>query len=128
MRYPLPAKWRIRPEVGGSFRSDGDTFWATVDRGKDDTSKWSIRLKGVRAPEFGELGYAETRAFILGWLAENVDGSDWPYELETFQTPVSDKILMTITRFVGVVRAANGRILNDDVQAFVNANGYPGGY
>lgn len=125
MRYPTPARWRIRPLIG----HDGDTVVALVDRGGEqkDTSTWSIRLKGVHAPELRQTGGPECQRFVEDWLARHGDGSAWPLIVETFRTPRSDVDVTTLSRIVGVITAADGAVLNDEVQAFVTANGYPGG-
>lgn len=120
----MPALWRIRPLAVW----DGDTLnEVLVDRGSDDFSTWSIRLQDVWAPERYQVGGRECRDFVLGWLTDHHDGSAWPFQLETFRTPVSDKDLTTFSRYVGVVTAADGSVLNEAVTAFVNAQGYGGG-
>lgn len=123
MRYPTPARWRIRP----LYAHDGDTIFAQVDRGDDDQSVWAIRLKDVFAPELSQPGGVECQRFVQDWLARNGDGDDWPFALETFRTPRSDVDIKTLSRQVGVVTSAHGTSLNSDVQAFINANGYGGG-
>lgn len=123
MRYPTPALWR----ASVVDTHDGDTVRLLVDRGADDESQWWVRLKGVFAPELTQTGGPETRAFVVQWLQDNGDGTPWPYLLETFRTPRSDVDVTTLSRLVGVVTAANGKSLNADVQAFVTAQGYPGG-
>ena len=123
MRYPTPARWRIRP----TETHDGDTIAAVVDRGDDDLSVWWVRLKGVFAPELSQPGGPECRAFVMAWLADHGDGTDWPLMLETFRTPRSDVDVKTLSRQVGVVTAADGANLNTDVQAFITAQGYGGG-
>lgn len=131
MRFPL-----YGPHGGAPYRiqvletHDGDTeSRCRVDLGGDHESAeiWSIRLRDVWAPELDQRGGPECRAFVERWAVENSDGSDWPLMLETFRTPRSDKPTMTLSRFVGVIWAANGRVLNDDVAAFIAANGYPRG-
>lgn len=123
MRYPTPAHWRIRV----LSVHDGDTPVALVDRGHEETATWAIRLKDVFAPELKQLGGPETRAYVQAWILAHGDGSDWPLLLETFRTPRSDVDTETLGRFVGVIEAADGAILNEDVQAFVTERGYPGG-
>ena len=123
MRYPTPALWRVKVLEA----HDGDTVTALVDRGHDDQSTWAIRLKDVYAPELSQAGGVETRDFVLGWLADNGDGTDWPYRLETFRTPRSDVDVTTLSRYVGVVTSSSGASLNADVQAFVTGHGYGGG-
>ena len=123
MKYPTPARWRIKPlEL-----HDGDTLRALVDRGLDDQSTVAIRLKDVYAPELYQAGGRETRDYVLGWLTDHGDGTDWPLALETFRTPRSDVDVTTLSRHVGVVTDAAGASLNADVQAFVRSNGYSGG-
>jgi hypothetical protein len=126
VRYPTPSRWRIKVlEV-----HDGDTTpRSLVDRGgpDEDTSTWSIRFKDVFAPELSQPGGPECRQFVIDWFAKHDDGTEWPFLLETFRTPKSDRMLTTLSRIVGVYTAADGACLNDDVAAFIKANGYPGG-
>ena len=123
MRYPTPARWRVR--LLGVH--DGDTILVQVDRGDDDQSVWSIRLKDVFAPELSQTGGPECRAFVAKWLDAEADGTDWPFILETFRTTRSDVTVSTLGRLVGVVTAASGACLNADVQAFITTSGFPGG-
>jgi hypothetical protein len=123
MKYPVPALWRIRPVSV----HDGDTIHAIVDRGISETALWAIRLKDTFAPELSQPGGPECRAFAQAWVSVNGDGSDWPLLLETFRTPLSDTEVVTLSRYVGRVTAANGKCLNDDVEAFIKAQGYGGG-
>lgn len=123
MRYPVPALWRVKVlDV-----HDGDTIKVTMDRGMDDATTISVRLKDAFAPELSQAGGRESRDYVLGWLRDNTDGTDWPFLLETFRTPRSDVEVVTLSRYVGVLRSATGRSLNADVQAFVTASGYGGG-
>lgn len=123
MRYPTPARWRIRP----TYAHDGDTLFALVDRGDDDQSVWAVRLKDVFAPELAQPGGVACRDFVTEWLFRNTDGSEWPFQLETFRTPRSDVDLKTLGRQLSVVTAAFGANLNAAVQAFVTERGYGGG-
>jgi hypothetical protein len=123
VRYPTPALWRVKVlEV-----HDGDTVHLLVDRGDEDDSRWWTRLKDVFAPELAQTGGPECRGFVTAWVAQHGDGTDWPFLLETFRTPRSDVDLLTLSRHVGRITAADGACLNDDVAAFIKANGYPGG-
>lgn len=123
MRYPTPALWRAKVlEV-----HDGDTVRVLVDRGTEDTSRWWVRLQDTFAPELSQTGGPECRGFAAAWVAQHGDGTDWPFLLETFRTPRSDTEVVTLSRYVGRVTAADRACLNDDVAAFVKANGYPGG-
>ena len=131
MRYPTPgpnggAPWRVRPLSG---IHDGDTMRVYVDKGgiNETRETWDIRLKGVFAPELSQPGGPECRDFVIQWVAAHGDGTDWPLGLETFQTPRSDKPVTTLSRYVGVITAADGACLNADVVAFIQANGYGGG-
>lgn len=125
MRYPTPALQRIKP-LGNH---DGDTVKVLVDRGGPNEAReiWDIRLKNVFAPEIGQPGSQECKAFVANWLATFIDGSDWPYMLETFRTPKSDALDMTFNRFVGIITSSTGENLNIDVQAFITTNGWGGG-
>lgn len=120
MRYPVPALWRCRVvEV-----HDGDTIIVDVDRGIEETSRWHVRLKDVWAPELRDAGGQECRTFAMAWVVQHGDGSDWPLVLETFRTPRSDDELMTLGRYLGVLRDAGGSSLNLAMQGFVLEHGY----
>lgn len=106
---------------------DGDTISVQLDRGMDDQSVRSIRLKDVFAPELYADGGLECRLFVMDWLTEHSDGSTWPFMLETFRTPRSDVDVTTLSRFVGMIQSHDGRWLNGDVQDFITKKGYSGG-
>lgn len=128
MRYPTPALWRV--DVEAISVHDGDTLvHVIVDRGgiQETTERWDIRLKDVFAPELSQPGGRETRAFVEEWMTAHHDTSLWPFQLETFRTPRSDKDITTFGRYVGTIRAADGSELNAAVQEFVTTHGYPGG-
>lgn len=123
MRYPTPALWR----VAVIETHDGDTVRLGVDRGIEESATWNVRLKGVFAPELTQPGGPECRSVVMAWLTNHSDGSAWPFLLETFRTPRSDTEVMTLSRYVGRITAADGSCLNDVVQAFIAAQGYGGG-
>lgn len=123
MKYPTPSLWRVSVEDV----HDGDTIHVLIDRGFDDMSKISIRLKDVWAPELADEGGTETRNFVLGWLYDHHDETDWPFLVETFRTPRSDVEVMTFNRYVAKVMAADGSVLNLQINDFVNLNDYDGG-
>lgn len=125
MRYPLPARWRITPDLSEPF--DGDSFWAWVDRGDDDRSLWHVRLRDVFAPDHGDAGYLETGTYLKDWLTGHLDGTEWPYLLETFRTPRSDADVKTLSRWVGIVTDAHGNSLNRDVASWISFMEYPHG-
>lgn len=123
MRHPAPALWRCKVlEV-----HDADTIKVLVDRGMDDQSVRWIRLLSTFAPELSQVGGPESRAFAAEWVAQHGDGTDWPFLLTTYRTPRSDADVTTLSRYVGTITAASGASLNADVQAYVTAQGYPGG-
>lgn len=125
MKYPTPALQRIKP----INVHDGDNVKVIVDRGGPNETReiWDIRLKDVFAPEIGQPGSQECKLFVQNWLATHVDGSDWPYILETFRTPKSDQLDMTFKRFVGVIIDKDMFTLNAAIQKFITDNGYGGG-
>lgn len=123
MRYPTPALWRCKvTEV-----HDGDTVKVLIDRGMDDESVRWIRLLETFAPELRQTGGPESRGFTTAWVASHGDGSDWPFMLTTYRTPLSDTDVTTFSRYVGTITAAGGANLNTDVEAYVKAQGYSGG-
>ena len=119
----MPALWRCRVvDV-----HDGDTVTVIVDRGVDETAQWDVRLKDVWAPELRQDGGRECRDHALGWIRDHGDGTDWPLLLETFRTVRSDREVMTLGRYVGVVKDAGGSSLNVAITGFVVEHGYDGG-
>lgn len=125
MKYPLPAYWRIAPVLNEPY--DGDSFWAEVDRGDDDSSLWHVRLKDVFAPESKDPSGVECASVLVAWLVDHADGSRWPFRLETFRTPRSDTDVKTFARWVGIVTDAEGRSLNSHLFATIEANGWSHG-
>ena len=128
MRYPTPgphggAPWRVM--IVGVH--DGDTVQVWVDRGDEDESLWWVRLKDVHAPELSQNGGTDCRDYVQTWFAAHTDRTDWPFLLETFRTPKSDADVLTLSRHVGIISAADGNVLNVDVEAYARAHGYPGG-
>lgn len=123
MKFPTPHLERMQ------VRSvhDGDTLVAYVDRARDQYEILEVRLRGVYAPELSQPGGWECQAHAVAWLADHHDGSEWPFLLETFRTPKSDKDSTTLSRYVGEVRAADGTILNAAMQVYIVAQGYDGG-
>lgn len=123
MKYPVPARWRCAIiDV-----HDGDTIRVEIDRGMDDESIRWIRLRDVFAPELSQLGGVECRTFVETWIRAHTDNTVWPFMLETFRTPRSDIDVVTLSRFVGMITAADGSNLNTDVQAYIKVQGYGGG-
>lgn len=111
---------------------DGDTIWLQIDRGFRDHSIRDLRLYGVFAPELKQLpGGPDTRDYVTGWLrAASADFPDktWPLQVDTIRISSDDHEATTLERYLAIVwNADHTKCLNDDVRAYVKANGYPGG-
>ncbi len=103
---------------------DGDTVVVVLDQGFGDTKKLALRLKGTWAPEDGEPGCFETYCFVLDWTDSE---AEWPFIVTTHRVRADTHEVTTLGRYVGTITRADGRCLNDDVNAFVALNGYGGG-
>jgi endonuclease YncB( thermonuclease family) len=108
---------------------DGDTITVTLDQGFGDLKEaMHIRLLGVYAPELTQTGGPETRQFVVDWLAANTLPVRFPVVVTTARGPKSDREITTLERYVAVVESLDhSHNLNVDVQAFITAQGYPGG-
>ncbi|QMP84494.1 nuclease-like protein [Streptomyces phage Endor1] len=104
---------------------DGDTLKVQLDQGFGDTKTIDLRLYETWAPEKKELGGAETRAFVEGWLNEaDPDGDEWPLVVTTIRVKANTHEVSTLGRYVGLVEDIEGRCLNDDINDFVAQKGY----
>ena len=109
---------------------DGDTITATLDQGFGDLKEdMHVRLLGVYAPELKQPGGPETRQFVVDWLARYaMVPLRFPFVVTTARGPRSDQEITTFERYVAVVESLDrSHNLNMDVQAFITAQGYPGG-
>lgn len=109
---------------------DGDTIWLQLDRGFRDHSIRDLRLYGVYAPELSQPGGAETRAFVLRWLNERraLLAAGWPLAVDTLRVRDNSHEQQTLARYLAIVWSADrSACLNDDITAFVVAQGYSGG-
>jgi len=119
--------WDYRAQVQSVH--DGDTLTVTIDRGFSLLSyDMAIRLQDVFAPELKQTGGPETRQFVVDWINARL-GAKWPFVLVTTRLPRADREDYTLNRYVGQLwtPGKNCELLNDAVQAFVKAQGYPGG-
>jgi hypothetical protein len=96
-----------------------------LDQGFGDTKTIDLRLFNTFAPEHDQAGGPETRAFVDEWLNRNdPDGDEWPFVVAVNRVRADTHEVMTLGRYVGVLRDAQGGSLNDAVNAFVSAHGY----
>ena len=119
--------WDYRAFV--SSVHDGDTITVSCDTGFGYVREaMHIRLLGVYAPELTQTGGPETRQFVVDWLAANTLPVRFPVVVTTARGPKSDREITTLERYVAVVESLDhSHNLNVDVQAFITAQGYPGG-
>lgn len=121
--------WRARlprPDDIPDPIHDGDTLYTETDQGDWYRKVRDCRLYQVFAPELKQPGGPESRQFVVDWIQKWNVGK-WPFWVDTLQTPRGIDIL-TFNRFVTVIWNADRTAqLNAEVQAFVKANGYPGG-
>lgn len=125
------ARVPMQEDVAEPFH-DGDTIWLEIDRGFRDHSTRDLRLYGVFAPELKQLpGGPDTRDYVIGWLraaSAEVPSNHWPLQVDTVRIAGGDHEATTLERYLAIVyNADRSMCLNDDVMAYVKANGYPGG-
>jgi micrococcal nuclease len=97
---------------------DGDTLHAGVDLGIDVAINLTIRLDGINAPEMSTPEGRMAKVFAAKWFNDHaVDGK---FVLQT----VKDR-REKYGRYLGVIIASDGAVLNDDMLASGNAVPYP---
>ena len=108
---------------------DGDTVTMTIDQGFGDLKELvHIRLFGVYAPELSQIGGPECRDFVDSWVNTYKGLKRFPFVVTTLRGPVSDREIMTLSRYVSVIETMDhSHNLNTEVQAFVKSKGYGGG-
>lgn len=111
---------------------DGDTIIALIDQGFGGRQEESLRLIDVRAPERGQLGYQEVKAFVQFWCdhAAEAINSRWPLIVATQpNTAVDPTERRTLTRYLATV--SNGlhtETLNAAINLFISRHPeYPTG-
>lgn len=87
---------------------DGDTFYATIDRGFDDTSNRDWRLYGVDAWERKDILGPEATAFTTQWFAERNN----EFYIRTIKNK-NQKEIQTFGRYVAEAVDLNGFRLAD---------------
>lgn len=117
------------PNTLDSVVHDGDTVRFLIDQGLDGMSRKWVRFAGVRAPEVGETGIAETRAYVKTWLSTRYGENravtmrrEWPFRIitETTSTLLEPKERTTLSRYVGVIYCiATGECLNEMVRGYL---------
>jgi len=103
---------------------DGDTCDTILDLafglqlGAPGNNMARLRLKDVWAPELGQPGGVEARAWVEAWVAmTHGPGLAWPLVVETFKTAKGEE-RRSLGRYVAVVWSAwSGACLNDDIVA-----------
>lgn len=116
MTTPLP----IRSFPARLYRiKDGDTFVLTVDRGDDDTSRWTVRLRGVDAPEKKDkTGWqAATDAATRLLTVPLPDPDAFPLILITQQTKEGSLDREKYGRYLANVQLPDGTILAEQLLA-----------
>ncbi|MBT2541954.1 hypothetical protein J7E99_14880 [Streptomyces sp. ISL-44] len=104
---------------------DGDTLRTVLDQGFGDTKTIDLRLFDTWAPEHGDAGGAETRTFVVEWLARNNPrGDEWPYVVTVRRVRSGTHEVMSLGRYVGSLANAEGDTLNDAVNGFVASKGF----
>lgn len=121
--------WRARlprPDDIAEPVHDGDNLWLETDQLDWSRKVRALRLFNVYAPELKDRGGPECRKFVADWVGR-WSGPGWPFSVDTVLNGNS-RDLLTFNRFVAVVwNADRTSQLNAEIQAFVTANGYPGG-
>jgi hypothetical protein len=105
---------------------DGDTWTLSFDRGDGWENKVKIRGFNVFAPELKQVGGPECRQFANRWLVAP-SGLIWPFWVDTVLDGNGHEI-ETLGRSVCIVRNAVTAVsLNDEMNAYIDANGFPRG-
>jgi hypothetical protein len=102
---------------------DGDTVRLEADLGYYARHRVDVRLLDVHAPELGQPGGTETRAFVEDWMA-GLPAIEWPLDIRTQITRVTEPTeRMSFTRYVGDIRdMLSLRWLNADVREYLDAH------
>lgn len=108
---------------------DGDTITAVLDQGFGDTKQIKVRLLNVYAPELKQTGGVDTKNYVMKWFTDNCPmTASWQFVVTTHRLPMADGEDMSFDRYVATVTTLDGsKSLNADVEAYVTAQGYPGG-
>lgn len=106
-----------------TFVHDGDSLIAALDVGFWAEKLVTIRLYNVFAPELAQPGGPECRNFALNWLLGTNAAAGWPYLIDTVLDANGHQV-ETFGRVVCIVRSTSGNSLNDDMNAFIDANNY----
>lgn len=106
-----------------TFVHDGDSLIAALDVGFWAEKLVTIRLYNVFAPELAQPGGPECRNFALNWLLGSNGRPPWPYLIDTVLDANGHQV-ETFGRVVCIVRSTSGNSLNDDMNAFIDVNGY----
>jgi hypothetical protein len=105
---------------------DGDSWTLSLDRGFKYENLVVIRGFNVFAPELKQLGGGECRKYANQWLLGTNAGAIWPFLVDTVLDGNGHEI-ETLGRTVCIVRSTSGASLNDDMNAYIDANGFPHG-
>lgn len=105
------------------FAHDGDSLVAALDIGFRAEKLTTIRLFNTFAPELSQPGGPECHTFAINWLMGVAAGALWPFLVDTVLDGNGHEI-ETFGRVVCIVRSVNGNSLNDDMNAFIDANNY----
>lgn len=93
---------------------DGDTIRVLADTGFGGRHEIDVRLLGVSAPELGQPGGAEAKAFVATWIGPHSTDLRWPLLIKTSitTTPEPAERRSFIRYLADVYDLATGASLN----------------
>ena len=99
---------------------DGDTLKLDIDLGFSTHVLVWVRLMDVRAPELSEADGQTARSDLLAWLGEYAPDSHVKVTTWRSSAPLEIRFRQSFIRYVGIVTAPNGAVLNN----WLRAKGY----
>lgn len=117
-KYPVQMRMQYGPYMAVvDYIRDADTVVVAVDVGLKTYVWVAVRLKNVKAPELDQIGGPETRDFVNSLIPHGT-----PVTLHTNTLGMMER--WNFDRVVGELALIDNTLVNSEVQAFVDRNGY----
>jgi hypothetical protein len=110
---------------------DADTVKFLIDSGYNGREEESLRLSGVRAPETNQVGFTETRLYVVRWLSARYGETRavklrrrWPFRiLSEINTRVEPDQRTTFARYLGwIYDIETGECLNEAIATYISSH------